>query len=86
MLLTVPSENVWEVILSSNVDVWGAFQYNPSFDVAKIKVPTKKAEAIEFFSIAFNEKNSNVEMVLAWDSTRVNIPITIKSKEEYAKL
>ena len=86
VLLTVPSENQWEVILSSNVDVWGAFQYNPTFDVAKIKVPSKKAESIEFFSIAFKERNRNVEMILAWDSTRVNIPITFKSKEEYAKL
>ncbi len=86
VLLTVPSENEWEVILSSNVDVWGAFQYNPSFDVAKIKVSTKKAESIEFFSIDFKEKNSNVEMVLAWDSTRVNIPIAFYIKEQYAKL
>ena len=86
MLLTVPSENEWEVILNSNVDVWGAFQYNPSFDVAKIKVSAKKVESIEFFTIAFKEKNLNVEMVLAWDSTRVNIPITFNKKEEYAKL
>jgi len=86
VLLTVPSENEWEIILSSNIDVLGAFQYNPIYDIAKIKVTSNKAESIEYFSIAFKERNSNIEMVLAWDSTRVNIPLTFKSKEEYAKL
>ena len=86
VLLTIPGENEWEVILSSNVDVWGAFQYNPLFNVANITVPSKKAESIDIFSIAFKEKKDIVNMVLAWDSTRVQIPITFNIKEEYAKL
>ena len=86
VLLTIPGENEWDVILSSNVDVWGAFQYNPLYDVVKIKVPVKRAESLDIFSIAFKAKNDIVKMVLAWDSTRIQIPITFESKEEYAKL
>jgi len=86
VLLTIPGEKEWEVILSSNTDVWGAFQYSPKSNIAKITVPSKRAESLEVFSIAFKEKTDTIQMVLAWDSTRVNIPITIKSKEEYAKL
>jgi hypothetical protein len=85
-LLTIPRENEWEIILSSNLDVWGAFQYNPVFDVAKITVPSSKSETLEIFSIAFKEKKDNIQMVLGWDSTRVRIPITFKFKELYAKL
>ena len=85
VLLTIPGEKEWDVILSSNLDVWGAFQYNPEFNVIKIKVPIIKAEPHEMFSIGFKEKKESVHMVLAWDETRVNIPITFKSKEEYAK-
>lgn len=86
VLLTIPGENEWEVILSSNIDVWGAFQYNPLFNVASITVPSNKAEFIEIFSIAFKAKKNTVNMVLAWDATRVQIPIAFNTKEEYAKL
>lgn len=86
VLLTIPGEKEWDVILSSNLDVWGAFQYNPEFNVVKITVPIKKAEPLEMFSIGFKENNETVHMVLAWDTTRINIPITFKSKKEYAKL
>ena len=86
VLLTIPGENEWEVILSSNVDVWGAFQYNPVFNVASITVPSNRAESVETFSIAFKEKQDKINMVLAWDSTRVKIPISFNIKEQYAKL
>ena len=86
VLLTIPGEKEWEVILSSNVDVWGAFQYNPVFNVASITVPSNKAQSVEIFSIAFKEKKDKINMVLAWDSTRVKIPIEFKIKEQYAKL
>lgn len=86
VLLTIPGENEWEVILSSNVDVWGAFQYNPIFNVASITVPSTKAESVEIFSIAFKEKKDKINMVLAWDSTRVKIPISLNIKDLYAKL
>ena len=86
VLLTIPGEKEWEIILSSNLDVWGAFQYNPLFDIAKITVPSVKAETLEVFSIAFKEKKNNIQMVLGWDSTRVKIPISFKTNELYAKL
>lgn len=86
VLLTIPGENEWEVILSSNVDVWGAFQYNSFFNVAKITIPSKKAETVEIFSIGFKEKQDSINMVLAWDSTRINVPISFKSKEDIAFL
>ncbi len=86
VLLTIPRKKEWEVILSSNLDVGGAYQYNPIFDVAKITIPSSKAESIEVFSIAFKEKKDLVQMVLAWDSTRIRIPIMLKFKELYAKL
>lgn len=82
VLYTIPGETEWEVILSSNTDVLGAFQYDPLFDVAKIKVSVSKAEAVSTFSIAFKKlEENNLQMVLAWGSTRVKIPIAFKSDE-----
>ncbi len=78
VLVTIPGEEEWEVILNKKLDVWGAFQYDPKADVAKIKVPVSKAERLEVFSIAFKRINNEIQMVLGWDSTRVKIPLKIK--------
>ena len=75
VLVTIPGKNEWEIILNSKLDVIGAFQYNPTFDVAKIKVPTSNAESLESFSIAFKNQGDNLQMVLGWDKTRVKIPL-----------
>ena len=75
VLLTIPGEKEWEVILSAKTDVLGAFQYDPSYDVARIKVPVQKAETLEAFSIAFKKVDKDLQMVLGWDATRVKIPL-----------
>ena len=86
ILFTVPGEKEWEIILSDNLNVKDVSEYFRVFDVARVKVQSYKAEALEVFSIAFKQKKDTVQMVLGWDSTRVKIPITFKSKELYAKL
>lgn len=87
VLLTIPGEKEWEVILSSNLDVWGAFQYEPEADVARIKVPASKAENLKAFTIAFKKTtHKDIAMVLGWGATRVKIPLEIKSTNHYAKL
>ena len=85
VLLTVPGEDEWEIILSSKLDVLGAFQYNPIFDVAKITVPVSKAENLESFSIAFKKFEDNVQMVLAWDAVRVKIPLQFDKESVVVK-
>lgn len=86
VLYTIPGEKEWEVILSSNLDVLGAFQYDPVFDVARIKVPVARAEELKVFSIAFKEKEDRSQLVLGWDTIRVNIPLQFEHKEQYARL
>ena len=43
--------------------------------MVRIKVPIKKAKELEVFSIAFKKNFKNTYMVLAWDSTQINIPL-----------
>ena len=85
VLVTIPGKDKWEVILNSQTDVWGSFQYNPTFNVAKITVPVKKAEDLESFSISFCDRNNHLKMVLGWDTTRVNIPLKFKNASFVAK-
>jgi len=75
ILQTIPGEKEWTIILNSNTDTWGAFFYDKSKDVLRIKVPAKKAKELDIFSIAFKQSFKNTFLVLAWDSTRINIPL-----------
>jgi len=73
-LFTIPGEKEWTIILSSDLDVWGAYSYNDKNDVAKIKVPTGKGDELEAFSIAFKKVDKGYHMVLGWETTRVEVP------------
>ncbi len=76
---TIPGEKEWTIILNSNTDTWGAFFYDPGKDVARIKVPAKKGRPVDIFSIAFAQSIKDSYMVLAWDRTRVSIPLAESS-------
>ena len=81
VLLTIPGEKEWKVILNSQLDTWGAFQYDPIFNVAEISVPVKEAEELEVFSISFKKKSEEVQMILGWDSTRVFVPLKFRASQ-----
>lgn len=75
-LFTIPDEEHWIIILSKDLNVWGAYEYNESNDVVRIKAHVSKGdEYLEAFSIAFDEKSN---MYLAWGNVVVTIPITYK--------
>jgi len=75
VLHAIPGEKEWTIILNSNTDTWGAFFYDVSKDVVRIKVPIKKIKELDVFSIAFRKNFKNTYMVLAWDSTQIDIPL-----------
>ena len=85
VLYTIPGENQWEIILSSNTDVLGAFQYDSVFDVARIMVPVAKAEKLDTFSICFKKlKQNSISMIFAWGSTRAKVPLDFNKQVYYA--
>ncbi len=76
-LLTIPNEKEWTIILSSDVDQWGAYSYNESMDVARVNVPVEKTSApLDNFSIQFAKKDpKTTTMYMGWDNTMVAVPI-----------
>lgn len=78
-LFTIPGEKEWTVVLNKNLNQWGAYSYDESADVARVKVPSSSdGKPLEEFSIAFKEADNAVQMVMGWDKTRVAVPITMQ--------
>ncbi len=77
VMYAIPQEKEWTIILSSNLDVWGSNKFDKKYEVARVKAKVSRAEPLDVFSIGFKEKGKKVNMALAWDTTRVTVPITI---------
>lgn len=77
VLYAIPQKKEWILILSSNTDIWETSEYQKKYDVARVRAKVSKAEFLEAFSIGFKDKGKHVNMVLAWDTTRITAPIKI---------
>lgn len=77
-LFTIPNATEWTIVINSDLDFWGAYSYNETHDILRVKVPVIKSEdVIEDFSIKFRKgKDNEAIMMLGWDTTFVEIPIS----------
>lgn len=70
---TIPGEKEWSIILNSDLNIWGAYDYNETHDVLRVTAPLEKdKEFIEAFTMAFDDDST---LYLAWGNLRVAIPI-----------
>ncbi|PTM10630.1 MAG: asparagine synthetase B [Bacteroidetes bacterium] len=70
---TIPGENEWTIIFSSDLNVWGSYFYNEANDVARVTAKASMGdESLEAFSIMFDEKGT---MHMGWDKVRVAVPM-----------
>ena len=74
-LYTIPGEENWTIIISSDTNVWGAFSYKKEKDVARITVPCEQAAApIESLSMIFKTDSKGTILMIGWDDHYVEIP------------
>lgn len=78
-LFTIPDESQWTIILNSELDQWGAFSYQKEKDVIRTQATALHLpEVAEMFTINFVDVNNTATMQLAWDQTKVIVPIAQK--------
>jgi len=74
-LFTIPEANEWTFILNSELNQWGAYQYDKikGKDVLQVKVPasTISGAPIEKLTISLPAG----KLVVEWDKTRVEVPV-----------
>jgi len=77
-LFTIPNDVSWTIIFNNELDQWGAFTYNESEDILRVKAASLLVpNETETFTIDFKEGVVNVEMRLFWGNTMVTIPFII---------
>lgn len=77
-LFTIPGGKEWTVILNSKLNQWGAYSYDQSADVVRVKASASTdGKALEAFSITFKEVDGGTHMVMGWGTTRASLPIML---------
>ena len=76
-LFTIPEKDSWTIIINSDLGLWGAYNYNVKMDVLRFSVPSQilQGAVYEPFTISIDQKNDKAEIILAWDSVQVRIPV-----------
>jgi len=80
-LWTIPSDTIWTIMFNSKQYSWGVDEnmkplYKPEFDIITIKVqPENIDNEVEQFTIAFDNSTDNLYLTMAWDKTKIAIPL-----------
>ncbi len=82
-LFTIPGEESWTIILSSNPNQWGAYNYNPDDDVLRFETEARHlAEPVETFTIRFDHlRDESAAMILEWVNYSVPIDLGVNIKD-----
>jgi hypothetical protein len=79
-LFAIPSEQEWTIIISKNVNQWGAFQYTNKDDLVRFPVTpvTLRDTSVETMAFEFNHiRDESAMLELIWDKTVVPIRLTV---------
>ncbi len=78
-MYAVPGPDSFEISLNSELGVTLAHnEPDYSKDVAKITAPVEPTPETEQLTISFNGDSSAINMNIAWDKTKVSVPITLQ--------
>ena len=77
-LLAIPGKADWTFVLNRDTAQWGAYDYKQSLDVLRVLTKTSRLAAPqETMSLTLeNLRPAAADLVLAWDQTRVSLPVT----------
>lgn len=74
-LFSIPDDKEWTIIINSDTNEWGAYTYEKSKDVARLKVPVKESDkSLEAFSMTFEEATDGATLYMGWGTMVVAVP------------
>jgi hypothetical protein len=78
-MYAVPGADSFEISLNSELGISSAHnEPDYSKDVVKVTVPVEPAPETEQLTISFSSDPAVIDMDIAWDKTKVSVPITLQ--------
>jgi len=83
-LFAIPGKDTFTIIINSNLDKWGLYYDTDKFadkDIVRFQVPVKTLDnVVEAMAITFTPLPDGANMVIGWDKTAVEVPITFNKQ------
>lgn len=77
-LFTIPGKGEWTIVLNSKTNMWGTGNYSKVNDVARVTVESGSTSNTETFTMSMdNLTGESADLSLAWEKTKVSIPIKV---------
>ncbi|MCG2617926.1 DUF2911 domain-containing protein [Terrimonas sp. NA20] len=77
-LYAIVNEKSWTFILNKDIDIWGSFKYKQANDVLRLDVPVQTMkDQVESLAMTFERSASGVNLVVAWENVKTELPITL---------
>jgi hypothetical protein len=77
-LYAIVNEKSWTFIINKETDIWGTFKYNPAKDIVRVDSPVQTLkEPVESLTMTFEKENSIINLIVAWENTKVALPISL---------
>lgn len=82
-LYAIPNQNEWEIIFNRGVNNWGTGGYSKDEDIYRFKAKAiNNPNTVETFTINISDiSNNSCNIELAWENTRVIIPIKVDNNK-----
>ncbi|TXH22876.1 MAG: DUF2911 domain-containing protein [Chitinophagaceae bacterium] len=76
-LYALVNENDWTFIVNKETDIWGAYKYEESKDLVRVKVPVQKIDTpVEALGCKVEKTDKGANLVFAWDTVSAALPIS----------
>lgn len=80
-LYAIPQETKWTIILNRETDIWGAYKYDQAKDVVRTTVPVITQNApVEAFTMLFEKADGGANLLMAWDTMMVALPVKFNER------
>lgn len=77
-LFTIPEQESWTLIVNKVAKQWGAFKYEESQDLGRVKMKVSEGPELEQFTISINNTGGNRgDITMKWNKTVAVVPIMI---------
>lgn len=87
-LFIIPQPTQWTIILNKDSQSWGAYSFDEKLNVLEVSIPVEHTKTLtEWFSIDLTPLDKNQQTLsLAWENSKVNIPIQVANVEAVSKI
>lgn len=79
-IFAIPSKDKWNVVINTDVEQWGAGNYDENKNIAEVSVNVGEGEFTESLSITIQDLTSKSGIILIqWAKAKVAVPFTVNT-------